>query len=51
MMLRTGLIAALLVATTAVASHAIARSWRDHAPMVPGSLDESAGDADRSRAS
>lgn len=52
MMLRTGLIAALLVATTTVASHAIARSaWRDHAPMAPGSLDESVGDADRSSSS
>lgn len=46
--LRSGLIAALLMVTTTVASHAIARSaWLDRAPMQPGSVDETAEDAER----
>lgn len=39
--LRAGLIGVLLVLTTNVGSHAIARAaWRAREPMAPGSIDE-----------
>lgn len=50
LILRTALIGALLVVTTTVASHAIARAaWQERAPMAPGSIDESTADAERIR--